>query len=273
MGLITPDLSGLVDGQTADASDVKNPLNTIINEFNGNISGNNLANNTITGQKIVNSVALTTPAITSPTFIGTVDGWVNPNDTWTYASATTITVSSGAASIYSVGDKIKLTQTTVKYFYITAVADTLLTITGGTDYTLTNATISLNYYSHESSPVGFPGRLSFSSVPTPSVGAITTVTTTRNSMSMNGRKVTVEYDFTITTNGTGSGYLNIPLPINSDGLQSYSATGKDPVNSGKAFGGTIDSVSPTKIILLDYNNSYPIGGNGARMVVHSDYYI
>lgn len=43
MGLITPDLSGLVDGQTADASDVKNPLNTIINEFNGNISSNNFS--------------------------------------------------------------------------------------------------------------------------------------------------------------------------------------------------------------------------------------
>ncbi len=44
------------------------------------------------------------------------DGWQPANETWTYASATTITVPSGAASKYAKGDKIKLTQTTVKYF-------------------------------------------------------------------------------------------------------------------------------------------------------------
>ena len=89
-------------------------------------------------------------------FLGLHSGWIIANEAWTYASATTITVPSGAAAKYSVGDKIRLTQTTVKYFYITAVADTLLTVTGGSDYTLTNAAITLNYYSHETSPVGFP---------------------------------------------------------------------------------------------------------------------
>jgi hypothetical protein len=89
------------------------------------------------------------------------NGWINPNETWAYASANTITVPSGAVSRYSKGDKIKLTQTTVKYFYITAVADTLLTITGGNDYTLTNATITSNYYSHENSPIGFPSWFNF----------------------------------------------------------------------------------------------------------------
>ncbi len=82
-------------------------------------------------------------------------GWVAVS-TWAYASATSITVPSGAASIYSVGDKIKLTQTTVKYFYVVGVADTVLTITGGTSYTLTNAAITLPYYSKFESPVGFP---------------------------------------------------------------------------------------------------------------------
>lgn len=83
-------------------------------------------------------------------------GWIDPEETWTYASATTITVPSGAASKYAVGDKIKLTQTTVKYFYITAVADTLLTVTGGSDYTLTNTAITDFYYSKAASPLGFP---------------------------------------------------------------------------------------------------------------------
>jgi len=52
MGLINPDLSGLVDGQTADAADVKNPINTITNEFNGNIEAANIKDATITAAKL-----------------------------------------------------------------------------------------------------------------------------------------------------------------------------------------------------------------------------
>jgi hypothetical protein len=87
-------------------------------------------------------------------------GWIPVADSWAYASADaptfTITVPSGAASIYGVGMRIKLTQTTVKYFIITAVADTVLTVYGGTDYTLVNAAISAISYSAMKIPLGFP---------------------------------------------------------------------------------------------------------------------
>lgn len=98
---------------------------------------------------------LTNKTYTSP-IIKTWDGWNTVSDTWTYASSTTITVPSGAASLYSVGDRIKLTQTSAKYFYIVAVADTLLTVTGGSDYTVANATITSPFVSHVENPVGFP---------------------------------------------------------------------------------------------------------------------
>jgi len=88
------------------------------------------------------------------------DGWQPAKGSWSYASADAptfvITVPSGAASIYNVGDRIKLTQTTVKYFIITAITDTTLTVYGGIDYTLVDAAISLNYYSHQKAPLGFP---------------------------------------------------------------------------------------------------------------------
>jgi len=75
------------------------------------------------------------------------NGWTSVSDTWAYASASTITVPSGAASVYTVGDMVKLTQTTVKYFYITAVADTELTVVGtASTYTVANAVISSVYY-------------------------------------------------------------------------------------------------------------------------------
>jgi hypothetical protein len=105
---------------------------------------------------------LTNKTLTSPVLQGTVDGWISANETWAYASATTITVPSGAAAKYVKGDKIKLTQSTVKYFYIVGVADTVLTVTGGADYAVTDAAISANYYSHASSPIGFPVRFMLS---------------------------------------------------------------------------------------------------------------
>lgn len=95
---------------------------------------------------------------------GSTDGWTAVSDSWSYASATTITVPSGAASLYKKGDKIKFTQTTVKYFYITTVADTLLTVTGGSDYSVANAAISAISYSHVANPIGFPDYLNTTAI-------------------------------------------------------------------------------------------------------------
>lgn len=94
------------------------------------------------------------------------DGWISEGgEVWTYASADsptfTFTVAADVTTKYSPGMRIKLTQTTVKYFIITAVStfsggNTTITIYGGTDYTLVNAVISLNYHSRDKAPFGFP---------------------------------------------------------------------------------------------------------------------
>jgi hypothetical protein len=102
---------------------------------------------------------LTNKTLTTPV-ISVWDGWNLVSDSWTYAATDaptfTITVPAGAGSLYSAGMKLKLTQTTVKYFIITKVSDTILTIYGGTDYTLVNAAISAIYVSSMSSPLNFP---------------------------------------------------------------------------------------------------------------------
>jgi len=110
--------------------------------------------------KTLSNKTLTSPVITTPT-VQNYDGWQDANETWAYASASTITIPAGGAAKYAKGDKIKLTQTTVKYFYVVGVADTVLTVTGGSDYTVANAAITLNYYSHVSSPIGFPKVFNF----------------------------------------------------------------------------------------------------------------
>lgn len=111
------------------------------------------------GSVTMTNKTLTAPTITTPT-IKTYNGWQLVSDSWTYASADaptfTITVPTGAASLYGVGMRIKLNQTTDKYFIITAVADTVLTVYGGTDYTLANAAISSIYVSLMKAPLGFP---------------------------------------------------------------------------------------------------------------------
>ena len=91
-------------------------------------------------------------------------GWISAGETWTYGSADdptyTFTISGDKTSKYSVGMKIKLTQTTTKYFIITAISysspNTTVTVYGGTDYDLANATITSPYYSMVKSPFGFP---------------------------------------------------------------------------------------------------------------------
>lgn len=51
MGLISP--AQVTDGTTADASDINNPINTIANEFNGNIDNANIkAGAAISGTKL-----------------------------------------------------------------------------------------------------------------------------------------------------------------------------------------------------------------------------
>lgn len=97
-------------------------------------------------------------------------GWVSAGETWTYASATTLTISGDKTGRYQKGDKIKLTQTTVKYFYVINVVysspNTTITVTGGTDYTLANAAITANYYSKATTPQGFPGYFAYAPTPT-----------------------------------------------------------------------------------------------------------
>lgn len=94
-----------------------------------------------------------------------VDGWVDATaEAWTYASADaptfTFTVTGDLTAKYTPGTRLKLTQTTVKYFIVTKVSvasgTTTVTIYGGTDYTLANAAISANNYSRVKGPAGFP---------------------------------------------------------------------------------------------------------------------
>jgi len=94
--------------------------------------------------------------------IGSKDAWVPLQVSGTYVDGGTFTVSGDYTSVIGIGDKLKLTNSTVKYFVVRACSysspNTTVTVTGGSTYALTNTTISPVYYSHTNA-VGFPVTL------------------------------------------------------------------------------------------------------------------
>ncbi len=96
------------------------------------------------------------------TKVAGIDGWVQDSDTWVYVSVSSFKiVGKDVTAKFPKGTKIKLTQTSAKYFYVTAASfstDTTVTITGGTawEYSLANAAITSPYYSYMATPQGFP---------------------------------------------------------------------------------------------------------------------
>jgi len=170
------------------------------------VTGGSFASPTTTGTD-AGTATLTNKTLTSPV-IQVYDGWIDANETWEYASASTITVPSGAASRYQKGDRIKWTQTTVKYGVIVAVADTVLTIAVNTDYVVTNATITLNYYSHEANPVGYPGTFSWAT----SWGGFSTNPTGTWKYAIIGNLCTMQYAVaTVGTSNATSFTFTVPV--------------------------------------------------------------
>lgn len=90
----------------------------------------------------------------------TWDGWQPDSDTWKYVSATSFKIEGkNVTERFPVGTKIKLSQTSVKYFYVlsaTYSTDTTVTVTGGSTYSLANAAITSPHYSYADTPQGFP---------------------------------------------------------------------------------------------------------------------
>ncbi len=206
MTLVSP--TQVSDGTTADAADINTPVNQLAAVINGNIDNSNIVSGAaIDGAKLAaNSIDIGAKA-------STWDGWIAVSDTWTYASATTVTVPSDATAKYSVGDKVKFTNSGAKFFYITAVTGTILTLNGGSDYTVANAAITVPYYSKAETPVGFPQWFNY----TPTFANTTLGNgTVTGRFSMSGKTVNFRAAFGLgSTSAVGAGGITVSFPLAS----------------------------------------------------------
>lgn len=208
-----------------------------------------IANGAITGSKLDSEVAA---------------GWIDANETWTYASSTTITVPSGATDKYSLGDKIKFKQDgSYKYFYIIGVNSTVLTVTGGSDYSVTNSTITDNYYSKALTPVGFPQYFNW----TPTYGGtgsltFTSVTTNVARFALVGRSVHVRIQASGTTGGSQSPALLASAPVAPADTYGYQTDSGADLWTGASWTiGHVRAYQGNLEFRTSGHNLYPLGVN------------
>ena len=202
--IVTP--KALADSDYAKTSDI-----TVTAD-----STTTFTNKTLTSPKINEDVALTATATQLNALVGSAsaDGWTTITGTFTYASATTINVASGAASIYQKGDKLRFQNNdsgTWLYVYVVGVADTTLTVVGNA---VPNAVLTDFYYSHQANPLGFPTYFAYTPTITWTAGTAPSGTPSRKEIYwIDGSICHVRGNtFSWTAGATVTG-ANIPLPF------------------------------------------------------------
>ena len=161
--------------------------------------------------EIVDTSANTSKKISLENLIGGGgDGWLPVSSTWTYASATTINVPSGAAAIYAPFDKVKFTQhSVVKTGYVYPVSDTQLLFYAGSDFAIEDTAtypISAAYYSHQASPIGFTHWYNW----TPTLTRLSGYDLAR--FSIIGKTATIHFK-TVNRTVTGAGTVVVAFPF------------------------------------------------------------
>lgn len=145
MALIDPDLSGLTDGANADAADVSNPLNTVIDEINGRLDTNNFAAASTNLETIASSQQWTTWS--SPAYTGFS---ANPTQTLRYLKVgRMVTVEAAVTNAAGTSNATTFTMTLpyaaaidVRY-PVWAVDNTSTTTVGRADTAVSSTTLSL----------------------------------------------------------------------------------------------------------------------------------
>lgn len=200
------------------------------------------------------------------------DGWQPRTETWTYASATSFTIAGvDLTGIFRKGTKLKLTQTTDKYFVVASSSfstNTTVNVITSTDYTIADAAITSPFVSYVENPSGWPGWFNYTPTLAVSGGTAPTYTTLfRNRWSVAGNHIHVSIDWNNVSGGTaGSGTNGISFTFPVAGSQitnNRTVTGNGYAeNSTTTFGIYMRANSSTSTLMFDVNAGAVLSGNG-----------
>lgn len=183
---------------------------------------------------ILTNKTLDTPIIRS------WDGWMDANETWTYASASTFTISGDKTSKYYKGVKLGYTQTTQKYAIVNSAVyaggNTTITIMVNTDYTIANASLDSPKLSYALNPQGFPSYFNFSPINTGLSLGNGTMTAFYRAV---GKRISGRIDIVFGSTSSFSGTFNFNIPSEAVALVGISALNQVGMATAYDAGGTV----------------------------------
>jgi len=189
------------------------------------------------------------------------EGWNADSNTWTYASATTFTITGNFTLVYQKGVKLRYKQGgAYKYGIVESSSygapNTTVTLIANNDYSIANSAITDNYYSLVEAPLGWPDWFAY----TPTWTGVTADPVLGNGTIIGKSKISGSktLDFRIylllgstTTTGTGVWEFGIPSEANSAEPNLYgTCVGR---NTGvQTYTGVNLVTSPaTRVVLAD----------------------
>lgn len=187
------------------------------------------------------------------------DGWIL--STWaglTRTGATTFTTTTDVSGIIGKNSKLKLTDTTTKYFMVYSAVwnGTITTITtiASTDYALVGNPSAI-YYSNIEKPFAWPDIFNYTPTLVSLTGSITSYTVNQAVWKCIGTNIKVDFSITITNNGTGSNGCAVSAPIT--GLSVGLGGGNEGVVTGKMMQIKITSANWNQFRCYFYDGTYP----------------
>jgi hypothetical protein len=142
----------------------------------------------------------------------TNEGWIDADETWTYASGTSFTIAGDYTTRYTQGVKLSVNNDSLKYFYVissSGLADvTTVNITGGTAYVLADTSMLSTVYSRDACPYGFPNTFSYQ----PTGAGLSGTSSITGKFSLHGNECRLYVALAGTSNNGTFAFAN---PINS----------------------------------------------------------
>ncbi len=194
--------------------------------------------------------------------------WVATNYTWTRTGTNTFTVPANVTGYIYKDTKIKLTQTTVKYFYVLNATysspNTTVTVSAGATYSLADATITSPYFSN-GNPPDFPGSFSLGTPAWTTNGTAFTNQPINNAwyFELHNRICTIfgQSQCHATSGGTGA----FIATFTSGYLPAIGLTGYGHAVNGSSFN--------AGVALCSSNNTISLGSaSGSTLATNSEYF-